>query len=133
MKKIMKYACVVFTVILLAILVLFFNNDIGVSGSNIEKDARVSQKIADDWQMAHETTETMSAMIFYSEDLDDHTYSIYVNHPGLSFGYFFRAGGDVSEIEKYVAEFSIEGYNERAFISTNTQQVNKVEIDDGKR
>lgn len=73
----------------------------------------------------------MSAMIFYFDDLADHIYSIYVNRPGLSFGYFFRGGGSIIETERYIAEIHIEGYNERAFISMNKQQVSKVEIDDG--
>lgn len=129
MKKAMKYTWAIFAAILVAVLTLFLNNDIGISKADIEKDARTN--IAEDWQAAEATTETMSAMIFYSDDLDDHTYSLYVNRPGLSFGYFFRAGGSVSETEKYVAEFRIEGYNERAFISMNKQRICKMEINDG--
>lgn len=131
MKKVMKCTGAIVAIILIAVLVLYFNNDIGISKANIEKDARASQKITDDWQVAKETTETISAMIFYSDDLDDHTYSIYVNRPGLSFGYFFRGGGSVSETEQGVAEFYIEGYNESAFVSMNKQQVSRVEIDNG--
>lgn len=131
MKKVMKYAGVIAALILMAILVLYISNDIGIPKASIERDARTSQAIVGDWQAAKETTQTMSAMIFYSDDLNEHTYSIYVNRPGLSFGYFFRAGGSVSETEQGVAEFHMEGYNERAFISMNKQQINKVEIDDG--
>ncbi|MCK9268002.1 MAG: hypothetical protein M0P14_04760 [Alkaliphilus sp.] len=54
-----------------------------------------------------------------------------MNRPGLSFGYFFRGGGDIAEVENYIAEFTVEGYNDRAFISLNTQQVIRMEIDNG--
>lgn len=131
MKKLIKYLGSFMVAILVAVCFLYFNNDIGISRSNIEKDARYSHKIEATWNVAKDTTETMSAMIFYSDDLADHTYSIYVNRPGLSFGYFFRGGGSVIETERYIAEIHIEGYNERAFVSMNRQQVTKVEIDDG--
>lgn len=131
MKNAMKYLGSFIVVILIAVCFLFFNNGIGISKSNIEKGARYSHKIEATWNVAKDTTETMSAMIFYSDDLADHTFSIYVNRPGLSFGYFFRGGGSVIETEKYIAEIHIEGYNERSFVSMNKQQVSKVEIDDG--
>ncbi|MGI6563652.1 MAG: hypothetical protein ACOX3Q_14030 [Clostridia bacterium] len=131
MKNTIKYIGAFIVVILIAVCFLYFNNNIGISKSNIEKDARYSHKIKDTWDVAKDTTESMSAMIFYSEDFADHTFSIYVNRPGLSFGYFFRGGGSVTETEKYIAEIYIEGFNERAFVSMNKQQVSKVEIDDG--
>lgn len=131
MKKLIKYLGSFILVILISVCFLYLNNDIGISRSNIEKDARYSHKIKDTWDVAKDTTESMSAMIFYSEDFSDHTFSIYVNRPGLSFGYFFRGGGSVIETERYIAEIYIEGYNERAFVSMNRQQVSKVEIDDG--
>ena len=63
--------------------------------------------------------------------LSDHSFSVYVNRPGLSFGYFFRGGGTLSGIQRGIVEFTVEGYNERAFISMNQQQVQQLEIDDG--
>jgi len=131
MKRTVKYLSVFIVVTIVAVCFLYFNGNIGINKSNIEKDARNSHKIKDNWQVAKDTTETISAMIFYSDDLADHTFSIYVNRPGFSFGYFFRAGGSTIETEKYVAEIQIEGYNERAFISMNNPQVSKIEIDDG--
>jgi len=51
--------------------------------------------------------------------------------PGLSFGYFFRGGGAIAEVDNYIAEFVVEEYNERAFVSMNTQKAERLEIDDG--
>ena len=131
MRHVAKIAGVVLAGLLLLISFLWFNNDIGVSKNSIEKDARGSSKIEDDWQVAKDTSDTLSAMVFYPEDRLDHSFQIYVNRPGLSFGYFFRGGGDIVEVENYIAEFTVEGYNDRAFVSTNTQKVARMEIDDG--
>lgn len=131
MKQAAKIAGVVLAVMLLLISFLWLNNDIGVSKISIEKDARGSSKIKDDWQVAKDTSDTMSAMVFYPEDKSDHSFQIYVNRPGLSFGYFFRSGGDIVEVENYIAEFTVEGYNDRAFVSINTQKVVRMEIDNG--
>lgn len=131
MKRSFTFVSAVLIVILICVCLLFVY-PIGNNKSNIEKDARNSQQIEDNWQVAKDTTDTMSAMIFYPEDQSDHTYSIYVNPPGLSFGYFFRGGGSVMDTEQMVAEFSIEGYDERAFVSMNQQKICRVEIDDGR-
>ena len=110
---------------------LYFNNDIGIRESKIESDIRASQKIQDDWSVDGIVSDTMAAFIFYPQDRADHTYSVYVNRPGLSFGYFFRGGGDLISVEEHISEFTVDGYNERAFVSMNAQKVERVEIDDG--
>lgn len=110
---------------------LYANNDIGIFKRDLERNARYSQKIEQNWLVQKDVSDTMAAMIFYSEDKSDHTFSIYVNRPNLSFGYFFRGGGDITESEKYITEITVEGYNEKAFISMNYQKAEKLEIDDG--
>ena len=131
MKHVAKMAGVVFAGMLLLFSFLWFNNDIGVSKNFIEKDARGSSKIKDDWQVAKDTSDTLAAMVFYPEDKSDHSFQIYVNRPGLSCGYFFRGGGSIAEVENYIAEFTVEGCNDRAFVSINTQKVALMEIDNG--
>lgn len=134
MKKILPK--VILGVVLAGVLFvgfLYANNDIGVTSKNLETDIRSSQKIMDDWTVDGEVSDTMAAYISYPQDKTDHTFSIYVNRPGLSFGYFFRGGGDIVAVEDFIAEFTVEGYSERAFISMNTQHVDRLEIDDGGR
>ena len=120
---------------LLAILLyfgfLYINNDIGIQGSKIESDILSSQKIDDDWHITGEVSNSMAAYISYPEDLSDHTFSVYVNRPGLSFGYFFRCGGGLGSVETSITEFTLDGYNERAFMSMNQQKVNQLVLDDG--
>ena len=43
----------------------------------------------------------------------------------------FLAGNSVVEVDDYIAEFVVEGNNERAFISMNTQNIVRLEVDDG--
>lgn len=131
MKKELKILGAALGLLLLCFCFLWFNNDIGITKNYIEKDARDLSKISDGWSVAIDTSDIMSAMVFYPEDKSDHSFQVYVNRPGLSFGYFFRGGGDIVEVENYIAEFSIEGYEDRAFISLNTQQVARMEIDNG--
>ena len=121
-------------VILACVLVfgfLYANNDIGKTANSLEADIRQSQKILDDWIVDGSISDTMAAFISYPQDKTDHTFSVYVNRPGLSFGYFFRGGGDIVEVDDYIAEFVVEGNNERAFISMNTQNIVRLEVDDG--
>lgn len=110
---------------------LFINNDIGIRKSNIEADIRTSQKIQNDWSVDGTVSDSVAAFISYPQDKSDHIYSVYVNRPGLSFGYFFRGGGDIVAVDKYISEFTVDKYNERAFISMNRQKVDRLEIDNG--
>lgn len=110
---------------------LYANNDIGVTSNNLEADIRSSQKIMDDWTVDGSISDTMAAFISYPQDKTDHSFSVYVNRSGLSFGYFFRGGGDIVAVDDYISEFTVEGYNESAFISMNKQNVQRLEIDDG--
>ena len=110
---------------------LYANNDIGITSTNLEADIRSSQMIQDDWTVDGSVSDTMAAYISYPQDMSDHTFSVYVNRPGLSFGYFFRGGGSLSGVERGIAKYTVEGYKEQAFISMNQQQVTRLEIDDG--
>jgi len=122
---------VVVVVIAILFLILYFNNDIGTCKSNVEKDARISHKIDDSWKVAKSTTDTISAMLFYDENLSDYKFSIYVNRNDLSFGYFFHSGGSTNLENEGIAEYKMEGYHEKAYLSMNKQQVAKIEIDNG--
>ena len=130
-KRFLKIVIGIVFVCILFVGYLYANDDIGVTSTNLEADIRSSQKIKDDWTLDGSVSNTMAAYISYPQDKSDHTFSVYVNRPGLSFGYFFRGGGNLSEIQRGIVEFTVEGYNERAFISMNQQQVQQLKIDDG--
>ena len=95
---------------------LYAHHDIGLTAASLESDVRNSQKIQDDWTVDGSVSDTMAAYISYPQDMSDHTFSVYVDRPGLSFG---------------IAEYTVDWYPERAFISMNQQQAARLEIDDG--
>ena len=130
-KRFLKIVIGIVFVCILFVGYLYANNDIGMTSTNLEADIRSSQKIKDDWTLDGSVSNTMAAYISYPQDKSAHTFSVYVNRPGLSFGYFFRGGGNLSGVQRGIVEFTVEGYNERAFISMNQQHVQQLEIDDG--
>lgn len=76
MEKIFKSIGVFIAIITISFLALHSNNEIGTYKENIEMDARSSQKVPVGWQVSKDTTQTMSAMIFYDESRINHTFSI---------------------------------------------------------
>ena len=56
MKNIGKYLGVLAGFMLLILIFLYNNSAIGTYKTNVEKDARVSQRIPDDWQVAKAET-----------------------------------------------------------------------------
>ncbi|EHQ90977.1 hypothetical protein [Desulfosporosinus youngiae] len=131
MKKAVKYMGIAAVMIAGLFLSLYFNNAIGTPKSKIEKDARISHKIDPSWQVAKSTTDTLSAMLFYDENLSRYTFSIYENREGLSFGYFFRSGGSANVENEGIAEYKAQGRQEKVYLSMNKQQVIKIEIANG--
>ena len=129
--KLMKFILCVLLIGIIFVGFLYLNNDIGVRKSQLEADIRSSQKINTDWTVDGTVSDTIAAFISYPDDMTHHTFSVYVNLPGLSLGYFFRGGGDLTGEANGIAEYTVEGYNERAFISMNKQQVECLKIDDG--
>lgn len=111
--------------------ILYISNDIGTRRSALESDIRSSQKISDDWALTGDVSDSMAAFIAYPEDGSDHTYSIYINRPGLSFGYFFREGGNLYTAESGIAQYTFDGCPDRAYISMNERKIERIEVDDG--
>lgn len=97
-KRFIKILLWIVIVCVLFVGFLYANNDIGVTSSNLETDIRTSQKIKDDWIVNGSVSDTMAAYISYSQDMSDHTFSVYINRPGLSFGYFLCWCGSLSGV-----------------------------------
>lgn len=111
---------------------LYFGNDIGIPSTKIASNIRAYQSIDAEWVTEGMVADTMAAFISYSPDQSDHVFSVYVNRPGLSLGYFFRDGGTIESVKEGIAERTYDGYDERVFISMNTRNVALLRIDDGK-
>lgn len=130
-KSIFKMLMGLLCLAAVVIMGLYATHCIGIPASKIEQDIRNNSHIAASWNITGDTTDALAAYISYAEDQSDHSFSIYVNRPGLSFGYFFRGGGSISGIDKRIAKFVIEDYTECAYLSMNRQGAVLLEIDDG--
>ena len=122
------------TMVILAIVCMIpivFSNCFGVLPKNLKRDIGISQKINDGWMIEGNYSDDMAAFISYPEDQSSHVFSVYLNHAGLSFGYFFRSGGSLGIVEDSIAEFQFLGNNGVAYISMNAQNVERLEIDNG--
>ena len=115
----------------LALMVIMLTGVIGTPANNIAKDARKGQGIDGAWNMSGSSNDAMAAMIFYNETLDDHTFSLYLDRGGLSFGYFFREGGSNSTIANGILMLEY-GANGSAVFSMNKERVGRIEHNDGE-
>lgn len=120
----------VLVIILLAFVIVWNANIIGVAAGSLEKDAREEQNIAGDWQMAQAVNEEMCAMLFYDEETMDYTYSIYMKKEGTSYGYFFSQGGSDAYIGEGVRGMVFEDKG-IALLSMNEDKVCRIEVDNG--
>ena len=133
MKTIAKRIICIALVVVLIICGLFVNGNIGISEKKIVSDIRNMQYIDDSWAIEGNATDDMAAYICYPEDKSDFVFSVYLNHPGLSFGYFFRYGGALAAIEEGILELEpqLDEYEASAYISMNTKKAEKLKIDNG--
>lgn len=116
-------------IVLLAFLIIWQAGIFGVSRGRLEQDARESQRIDSDWEMAQGVNEELCAMLFYDDDKDEYTYSVYLTGDGISYGYFFREGGSgYSYIEEGVQGIIYEDKG-IALMSLNEARVSKIVVD----
>ena len=127
--KTKKNIFAIFILFLFIFFVLSRPSLIGVSKNRIEKNARKSQKIEEEWSSVEYINDDIAAFIFYPEDLSTHTFSIYRNRPGLSFGYFFINGGGLPGISDGVEQINSSEGN--ILLSLNKLKVSRIEVDNG--
>lgn len=128
-KRVWSIAAILAAVVLAVVVFMFVNHDIGLPKSKLEGDLRKSQKIAEEWNTVGVASDHMAAYLSYPDNKDDHVFSIYVNRPGLSFGYFFRGGGTLSPVEQGIQEVHLEDGKEHAFLSMNQVNVARIVIE----
>lgn len=129
--KFKKYIIRISWAVFLVFMILISQGNIGVSKKNIEKDARKAHKIPEEWIIAKDVNNYFGALLFYSEDLSNFTFSIYQNREGLSFGYFFRSGGALPGISDGILKVT-SNVHEDIFLSLNKLKVARIEINDGE-
>lgn len=128
MKKISNFTLGM-SILVIMTLICFLVPGIGVARNNVEKEARNSHKIDEDWLVIKEETDEMVAMLFYPEDKRTHTFSIYVDGIDTLYGYRFISGGAITAFDDQVQMYTFDGINYKAYISMNNSQICKYEID----
>ena len=120
----------ILVIVLLAFVIVWNANIIGVAAGSLEKDAREEQEIPGSWEMAQAVNDDLCAMLFYDGETRDYKYSIYMKKEETSYGYFFSQGGS----DVYIGE-GVRGmvFDEKgmALLSMNADKVCKITIDDG--
>lgn len=117
-------------IILLAVLIVWQADILGVPEGKLEQDARKAQQVEDSWEVVRDINGDMCAMLFYDNARRSCTYSIYLTRNGMSYGYFFGQGG----LDAYMVEgvkglkFEDKGI---ALLSLNRDKVCKVVVDNG--
>ena len=124
--------CIGFVVIILLAFVIIWKADIiGVAESRLVEDARESQAIENDWKVEQAVNEEMCAMLFYDEETRDCTYSIYLSREEeLSSGYFFSQGGRDGYMAESVKAMIVEDRGV-AVMSMNVDGVSEIVTEDG--
>ncbi len=88
-------------IILLAFLIVWKADILGVAETRLEQDAREKLKVESGWEVAQAVNKDISAMLFYDQDGQESKYAIYLTREGLSYGYFYTQGGsDIQKTEK---------------------------------
>ncbi len=115
-------------ILLLAFLIVWKADIVGVSGGRLEQDARESQNINGDWEVAKAINDDICAMLFFDEEKENYTYTIYLSKNGFSYGYFFRQGGQDAYMKDGVKGVVFEDKG-IALLSLNQEGVCKVEVE----
>ena len=124
-----KKAITVF-VAMLVILALVLTVEIGMTKTQIEKDADKNRDVFTT-SVEKELSKDMAVFLSYDKETKAHDFRIYVNYPGLSFGYFFKYGGNSPEVENGVGMFEMDNIPAVAYISMNRPEVSHMIIGSG--
>ncbi len=125
---------VIFIIIAVIVVAVFLvvTGQFGVPADKIELDARKHQNINEEWLTVDSVGENLAAMLFYDPMLDEYSVAIYENPKDRPFGYYSVYGGCVNVENEGVVEYTLEGCDERAYISMNHQMASNVEISDSQ-
>ncbi|MCI9141792.1 MAG: hypothetical protein HFH87_04105 [Lachnospiraceae bacterium] len=115
--------------ILLAFLIVWQADVLGVSAGRLEQDARENQSIDKSWEVVRGINDDICAMLFYDHEKDRCAYSIYVSREGFSFGYFFGKGGTDVYMTENVEAVVLEDKG-IALLSLNQDKVCKIVVGD---
>ena len=101
----------------------------GISAGHLEADARKSQHIDEQWSVVSAVDDHLAGLLFYDETKADFVFSVYINRPGVSFGYDFRSGGSIGEIMRSVKAYDYQ--TSCLLLSMNMPQAAVIVLNEG--
>ncbi len=127
-KKKAAFALLIIPILVATLpLFVYLDSKIGlISDEAIIEDA-IDERVIYDYEYAR--TENVAAALLYGSDIEGSSYDIYVNRDGFSFGYFFRAGGSSSSVDRGVERFTTEQFEDAVYISMNSDSIVRIEIE----
>lgn len=129
-KDVIALVAGLIVILLLGGVIIYQAEIFGVSEGRLVADARNEQKISKDWDVKQSTNDDMCAMLFYDAGKKNYTYSVYLKKDSLSFGYFYRDGGN----DPYIGE-GVQGifYEDKGIVllSMNEEKVARVVVESG--
>ncbi len=104
------------------------NNSIGTSEKNLLSYDIETRKVPANYESIMAANGDVAATLHYNAKKTAYVFSIYVDHPGFDFGYRFRTGGKIYDIEDNVAVFPDIYDDETILISLNKPKISRIEI-----
>ncbi|MCQ2539004.1 MAG: hypothetical protein MJ114_01010 [Acetatifactor sp.] len=129
-KDVIALVAGLIVILLLGGVIIYQAEIFGVSEGRLVADARNEQKISKDWDVKQSKNDEMCAMIFYDARKENYSYSVYLKNDGMSFGYFYREGGQNPYIEEGVQGIFFEDKG-IALLSMNEEKVARVVVENG--
>jgi len=108
---------------------------IGLQLSGIEEMEHKHREVPTEWSLTQTHNQRLAALVFYNENKDDASFSVYTKRDGLYFGYYLRYYGDMEEIGDQVLGLRVLDRKSPpavALLSMNSQRVAEVEVTDAQ-
>lgn len=138
-KQVSRILAALFLVLLFSVGVFFLaGGEIGLPKTRLEKDLLAGSHIPDDWTIQQISSERTTVFLYYPPEKDSYGFSVYVNRPGLSFGYFFAGShmaasvsGSAGDLSAEIREYPVLHTGDRIFLSMNQSKIASVLVDNG--
>ncbi len=130
-KKPASWIIVLCLILVAGLSITLILNSNRISNANqLEQAARQSKTIGEDWNVQLAKTDDLAVLLFYSNDMSDHSFSIYRNKNKVFPNYVFIRGGSLSEIERSILTYNYDG--SLVLLSMNSDRIAQIICHDGE-
>lgn len=133
MKKSLVRSLLALLAAALLLFALWCGGVFGMPRQKLMDEFSAYPSLPDGWNSTFAIGDELAACIRYKDGGPDCTASIYINRPGLSFGWFFRYGGSVHAGETTVEVLYIEGVGESVLLCPDGAGVSRLEAENASQ